>query len=156
MRTKKGDIYGLIDGDTLELRYIGQTTNIDRRKAVHLRRYPNFQVVILEHNPPDGLAAAERRWIKAIRTQGTRLLNQRNGGYGASIEARAKMSASTRKYYESPEARAKTSAALMGNTNTKGHKHTNEARAKMSAAHMGLKLSAETKAKISARMRANS
>ncbi len=138
-------IYGLIDGNTMELRYIGQTVGpLDARYRKHVTgrygslhfvnwiRSADVSAVVLERDPKD-LSAAERRWIKKMRRQGARLLNISDGGNGGfvkpcSLETRAKMSA-TRKghpFYgpriQTVEHRAKISAALTGVPKTKSHR----------------------------------
>jgi len=166
-----GVIYGLIDSDTLELRYVGQTVQpLAERFRVHKRARVNphlnhwlharpISIIVLEHSPTD-LNEAERRWIAAMRAQGARLLNLTAGGDGApcgnqyalgkqhNVESRAKNSSAAMGNQNAlgctrtPETRAKLRAALLG------YKHTPEARANMSAAHAGHKHSAETRAKI--------
>ena len=124
-------IYGLVGADTLELRYVGQTCNLDRRRAAHLRRYPNLRMLVLERNPPEGLAAAERRWITEMRAQGAQLLNIANGGCGPSEETRAKISTTNMGKMPSAETRVKQRAAHLGRT------FSAETRAKMRAAALG-------------------
>ena len=53
-------------------------------------------------------------------------------------------------YKHTPEARAKISAAQMGNKKFLGHEHTPEARAKIAAAGLGREHSPEARAKIGA------
>jgi hypothetical protein len=60
-----------------------------------------------------------------------------NRGIPHTAGAREKISAGRRGIYPSEEARAKFSAALMGNTHTLGHKLSAEHRAKISASLMG-------------------
>lgn len=152
-----GTIYGLIDANTLELRYVGQTTRPERRRTEHLRTWPNLRMIVLEHNPPDGLDKAERRWIEDMKSQGARLLNIANGGSGPTAETRAKMSAAMKR----PEVCAKLSAAHMGkilsaehrakiSATLMGHPVSAETRAKLSAVNMGKTHSVETRAKLSA------
>ena len=155
-----GIIYGLIDGNTLELRYIGKTSKSTAQRLkqhkqghssnLHLNRWVainHINIIILERNPED-LDEAEIRWIREMRGQGARLLNLTDGGGGIvspSLETRAKMS-----------------AAKIGNQNSLGYKHTDAARAKMSIARTGHRYkrvgglrihSPETKAKISAALK---
>lgn len=129
-------IYGLIDGDTLELRYVGQTCcpkkrlrqHSEARHNPHLNnwlRTADISMITLERDPAD-LDATETRWIRELREQGARLLNLSPGGNGQSPETCAKISASkTGHHYPklraaktghsvSAETRAKTSATLKG------------------------------------------
>jgi hypothetical protein len=93
-------IYGLLDPDTLELRYIGKTKQPEKRMKQHL--YPNQLktkthrndwiksllqegkkpgFIILERNVVNS-DEAEIRWIAEMRTMGARLVNGTNGGDG--------------------------------------------------------------------------
>mgnify|MGYP001617177300 CR=1 FL=1 len=153
-----GIIYGLIDSDTLELRYVGKTVMpLEKRLADHrcgrstnrhlnnwLRAKP-VSIITLERDSED-LNEAECRWIAAMRVEGARLLNITDGGNGGapSVETRAKISAALMGYKHTATARAKMRAAALGRVASV------EARAKMRDAHLGLKHSAETRAKISA------
>src|SRR3990167_4391848 len=123
-------IYGLIDGGTLELRYVGKTTHpIENRlrghKAgkgpnKHLNRWlasTPVNVIVLERDPAD-LDEAEVRWIREMRERGARLLNILAGGQGW-----------TRGRKFTPEHRAKISVALRGHVYPK---QTVEHRAKIS------------------------
>lgn len=93
-------IYGLVDSDTLELRYIGKTIgSAEGRLRGHLanaRRHGKGQrrlgcwirslvtppsVIILERNSLDD-DAAERRWIAEMRGLDARLCNMTDGGDG--------------------------------------------------------------------------
>jgi predicted GIY-YIG superfamily endonuclease len=67
-----------------------------------------------------------------------------------SPETRVKMSYSQQHKVVTAEHKAKISASLIGNTRTKGYKHTPEAIAKLSAASKGRVWSAESRAKLSA------
>ncbi len=67
-------VYGIFNGDTGEMVYVGQTVNISKRLEAY-KFAPHSEVLrswlashrwhmeILEHNPPD-LTAAEVAWIK--------------------------------------------------------------------------------------------
>ena len=156
----RGIIYGLIDSDTLELRYVGQTMKplaerFRKHKRgiynLHLRRWlakRPVSIIVLERDPAD-LDEAERYWIAAMRTQGARLLNLTDGGGGG-----------TPGYNHTAATREKLRAASLGNQHGKGHKHTAAAREKMSAAmrgkvpwSKGKKHTPETRAKMSAAAR---
>lgn len=107
-------IYGLIDSDTLELRYIGQTTkSLDSRFKEHKRyrspnshlnnwlRSTNVNAIVLERDSVD-LDEAEMCWISDMREQGARLLNMTDGGgglkgYVCTEEHRAKLSAKAKR-----------------------------------------------------------
>lgn len=172
-------IYGLVDADTLELRYVGKTVNdFGRRARQHQReighlgnwiRKVGARAVVLERDPPD-LDGTERRWIAEMRAQGARLINATDGGTGGppTAEARKKISATLSGRHLSAEHRANIRAALTGRrrplevvakvaaANTGRHRST-EARERISAAHKGISrgpLSEETKAKISVAQRA--
>ena len=73
-------IYGLIDADSLELRYIGQTQEPERRRKRHLGIWPNLRTIVLDSNPSDP-NEAETAWIVYASMQGARLLNKRHHGY---------------------------------------------------------------------------
>jgi len=146
-----GIIYGLIDGDTLELRYIGQTTNSHRRFSQHRRawnlkshrdnwlRATNWNMIVLERDPPD-LNEAEIRWIKGMREQGARLLNVTDGGNGGGTPAG---------WHHSPETCARLSVLGMGRSVDA------KTRIAISAAHKGKPRSIETCTKISTGMMGN-
>ena len=157
-------IYGLIDNETLELRYVGQTTKAlsrrlsqhkreRRRRNIHLANWllaRPVNITPLEYDPED-INEAERRWIREKRKQGARLLNLTDGGQCGvpSAETRAAISTAMMGHTTSAETRAKISMALMGNQHNLGHKHTTKTRTKMSVSRMGHPVSAETRAKIS-------
>ena len=160
-----GIIYGLINSDTLELRYVGQTIKSpDERLRRHkrspctaqLRNWLNIEpvsIVVLERVAKDGdLNEAERWWIRKWREQGAHLLNQTNGGsagYKFTIETRAKISASLMGRAVTPEHKAKLSAAAMGNQRWLGRTHTPETKFKLSVAKKGRALTDEHRANIS-------
>lgn len=141
-------IYALKDPRTDAIRYVGYTVNLSHRMRGHLydctreETYKarwirgliarNLQpiVEVLETGTGDW-EAAERAWIEKLRAGGHRLTNILGGGGGRTGIP------------QTAEARAKTSAALMG------HPVSAEARAKMSAAKKGGRLSKEHKSKIS-------
>ena len=162
-------IYGLIDGNTLELRYVGQTIKTPEArltKHYHSNRNPhlynwlrstNVNVVVLERDPVD-LDEAERRWISDMRAQGALLLNITDGGGGTlghqhTPATRIKMSIAKRGVKRCPptvEVRAKISAGMRGKQNMLGRKHTTETKIKMSAAALAFHFRRKTAARIEA------
>ena len=164
-----GFIYGLIDGDTLELRYIGKTTKspefrFSRHRFghgpnIHLNRWlfcTNANVIILEYNP-ENLDEAERHWIREMRKQGARLLNIADGGGGCgvhSLETRAKISTTKLMRPLSIESRARIGAARRGKPGFfLGRTHTDETKVKMSAKRKERIISKMTRIKISNSLR---
>ena len=153
-------IYGLIDGTTLELRYVGKTTkSLTERLAKHQSfrstnhhlnnwlRSTDVSIIILNHKPND-LDEAEINWIRKMRTQGARLLNIADGGTGGftgrhNTETRAKIRASHIGMKHTVEVREKISVKTKDAM-------TPEHCAKLRAAHLGKPLSLEHRAKISA------
>jgi len=143
-------IYGLIDGDIMELRYVGQTSVPEQRRAshkdacssnLHLNNWlckTNWNMITLERDPVD-LDEAEIRWIAQTREGGARLLNLADGGIGNNgphtDETRARMRAAAKgRPPVSAETRARTSAAMMGTKNSFwGRRHTPKTRAILSA-----------------------
>ena len=160
----KSIIYGLIDNETLELRYIGQTVKpLAARFKQHMRFCsPNVHLnnwlhsadvsaIVLERDP-ENLNEAEMCWIADMRAAGARLLNMTDGGGGTNgrkytVETCAKISARAVDRRHSVETRIKMSAAHVGRIPTA------ETRAKMSAAQKGHKYTIETRTKISAAMK---
>jgi NUMOD3 motif len=161
-------IYGLIDGDTLELRYVGQTTQfLDRRLKDHRKldspnlhfnnwiKVVSVNALVLERDPED-LNGSERRWIREMREQGARLLNLADGGYGCGPclpETREKIRVAKIGRPMTEEARANMSAAQkrrLSPNSMLGRHHSAETRAKLSIFWKGRKFSTETCAKISA------
>jgi hypothetical protein len=155
-----GSVYGLIDGDTLELRYVGQTiqslaarlsqhTHNCRTPNLHLSRWARaayVSILVLERDPPD-LNEAETRWIREMREQGARLLNFADGGSAnrgqrgrtVSAETRARISTAMRGRFKSEETRAKFRIAMTGHAPwNKGKACSAETRAKMRAAQLGV------------------
>jgi len=116
----------------------------------------DFRIEVLEeHLKPNTLSAAEKRWIAYLRTTGVRLTNLTDGGDGqcgrkCSEATRAKF----RKRKISEETKEKLRKANLGKKNSP------ECRAKISAANKGkpspkrgIKLSKETRRKISEGMK---
>src|SRR3990167_912082 len=167
MNDRPGIIYGLVDGESLELRYVGQTTRpLEKRFAghkynasrghTHLDNWINsthINVIILERAPAN-LDEAEIRWIREMQKQGARLLNLTEGGAGGkpSLETRAKMRSAQLGKIRGPcsiEPREKISVAQ------KGRSVSSDCRAKISVALKGRRFSAEHRAKIGAAMLGN-
>jgi hypothetical protein len=121
-------IYGLLDPDTLELRYIGKTNQPEKRMKQHLYasqlktkthrndwirsllqqgKKPAF--IVLEQNVQDA-DEAEISWIVKTRQLGARLTNGTNGGDGhkgghpLSVETRRKIAHAHKGQKRSPEA----------------------------------------------------
>jgi hypothetical protein len=147
-------IYGLIDPDTMELRYVGQTQMPwPKRLACHIRAAKKGQtyvhnwinscvtaplLITLERDPMD-LDEAERRWIKEMLAQGARLINISSGGAGITAAVRISQR-----------------IAHLGKTvscpppSWLGRHHTLESCMAISKARMGMRFSVEHRAAISA------
>lgn len=152
-------IYGLVDPETNELRYVGKSSNgiirAHRRHSCHcenwrqsLKRRGMRPIVITIENLDeynDTLNERERFWIEYHRSQGAPLTNLTVGGdgYVLSPEHRAKLLAANTGRPCSSETRAKISAA------NRGKKRTPEQCAKISDSHRGLKASKKTKVRMS-------
>jgi len=132
--------------------YVGSAVNLERRRLWHfsqLRRAAHgnrhlqhsfdqwgedaFRFDVLEHCPKEKLIEREQWYMDRLREQGVFLYNVNPTagnclGRKFSPETLAKMSAASRRRFDSPEERAKISAAQ------KGHAVSAETRAKMSAA----------------------
>lgn len=155
-------VYGLIDPETQELRYVGLTTTPAKRSYTHrsrpqkrdrshraqwLRRVfdrgERPEWLVIEECAAADLAEAEAFWIAYFKGIGARLTNHRDGGdrgYRVSATARAKMSASVRAAYARGGMREKMSAAKTGKPAwNRGKAPSDEHRAKVSAALRGRK-----------------
>jgi hypothetical protein len=97
-------IYVLKDPDTMEIRYVGVTSQtLNRRLSVHINKSPNLKTHVarwitkllnngkepiieeIEHNETDTIVwgrEQEEYWIAEYRKQGKRLCNHLSGGYG--------------------------------------------------------------------------
>ena len=136
-----GMIYGLIDEDELEVRYVGMTiVSPARRFSVHMsKRGPNAHLnnwlkatrvglIVLDEVENDALGAAEICWIREMRIQGARLLNITDGGDGGKLgfhfteASKAKMRAARLGCRASQETREKISRAQVGRIVTWGGK----------------------------------
>lgn len=149
-------VYGLVDPQSLEVRYLGKTTAGLKRPLSHgrpssirldfpvhrwisslRRRCSDFAVVILEHGAPLELDDLERFWISQGRGLGWRLLNVTSGGEGTPGRSpspihRERVADALRGHTVSPESRRKMAAAKMGNRNRQGKTFTDEARRRIS------------------------
>lgn len=118
MTTDIAYIYVLRDPDTLEIRYVGKTDNLERRLSVHyadairghthcnrwvrtLRDKGKRPVIeAVEQTTSDEWEERERYWIDYLRAQGCRLTNTAEGGAGGAgphtADARAKISQARR------------------------------------------------------------
>ena len=146
----KWSIYILSDPETLEVRYVGYTTQTLYRRLKghihHAKAYGRGKVrlwilqmlasekepiiSLLESGEGAGWIEAERRWIKHYRELlGDRLVNQASGGEGVpgfcfSEESRQRISAKNKGRKNTPEHAAKLhAAAVKANT---GRKRTPE------------------------------
>lgn len=159
-------IYALCDPDTGEIRYVGQTTDIERRYKQHLQVIgkPNTYrkswiqsllkqgkepvMRILEEATDDAWIEREKWWINEMRRQGARLTNLTNGGDGVNglkhtEEARRKMSEKAKGRAISHATRQKLSLIH------KARMSTIESRQWVSQVHKGRKRSPETRKKQS-------
>lgn len=142
-------VYALRDPRSNAIRYVGITTNLQKRYSSHLKAKDatprgiwirellaaNLAPIleVLETGEDADCQTPERRWIATLRATGCDLTNTTDGGNG------------TAGYEWTPEARAKVGAAV------RGTKHTPERKAKFAAAHRALnrRLSDEHKAIVS-------
>jgi len=144
-------IYALVHPDTLEVRYVGKTTDLAGRAARHaysaghqerrhLPVYAWWREVVQQtgHAPSTvhigpGDAVEERALIQTLRTKGARLLNKRVGGCGGPLtpEARAKISRSRIGIHIGPEHRA---SVARSNRTRYNAPRSAESRARSSAA----------------------
>lgn len=157
MSAQFGYIYGLYDYLD-NLRYIGKTIGIPhKRLACHLydaKRGRNTycakwirsllhkntlpKMKIFEICEVKLTEEREVNYIAHFRNLGVNLTNLTNGGDG------------TNGYTISEETRDKRRLRMMGNSISKGYKHSKATKAKVSAASRGRKLSPEAKSKIAA------
>lgn len=155
-------VYGLVDPRNGEVRYVGKSVRGIGRAKHHampwsLRknaRLPvvawikklnnlglSYSVIVLEELPRgEDTGNAEIAHIRRLRDEGCRLLNVTDGGEGGllgthhSDATRKKMSVSllSGNKTNGPKNRAAVSAALMGNTFSRGRRYSSEIRIKMS------------------------
>jgi hypothetical protein len=129
-----GTIYALEEDGLLI--YIGATARPEgrqRRQESDYRRVGREVTFhVLEEDPPDGLQAAERRWIADGLSWGWPLENRSAGGEASTLEIP-----------KSDSHRAALSASLMG------HPVSAETRSKISETLAGVPLRSEHKAAIS-------
>lgn len=157
---KHGNIYGLIDPRTEQVRYVGWTINsIESRLYGHISEArkqgknshklawirlllksglePN--VVLLEQVEFTTWAEAEKRWIVVLKEQGNKLTNLTIGGEGSlgyshSPSAREKIRIARAKQVITEETRRKVSLAQKGKPKLKAQQRTPEERALVSEA----------------------
>lgn len=84
---KNSTVYGIVDGDTLEIRYVGKTHfSLEERMKGHRVSKENVPLadwivlhhgtaIVLERVAPAHLDRAERRWLRRLLGEGARLLN---------------------------------------------------------------------------------
>jgi hypothetical protein len=137
-------IYALEDPNGYMI-YVGATIDPRRREVDQRRCWPGTTFHVLEEDPPDGLQAAERRWIADGRSWGWPLENRTAGGEPGWVgqhhtdEARAKIGAAKKGVPKSDSHRAALSIALSGAQPTDEHRAalalawTDERRAAFSA-----------------------
>jgi len=168
---KSWEIYALIDPRTMRTRYIGFTTNREKRYKQHFWSAERGQgghlynwirsllqtgykpiYHVLEYGTGDGWKECERFWIALYRIFSD-LTNLTDGGDGVlgyiyTIETRKKISEGVSKRPPiSDETREKLSAARRGKS------HSDETREKMSAAKIGIPKSPEHIAKVAEKRR---
>lgn len=152
-------IYGLVDPETSELRYVGKSSiGLKRGHQKHSAHCENWRkslrarnlkpkVIVIEDLTSYGesLNEREKHWIAYHRSQGASLTNLTVGGdgYVLSPEHRAKLLAANTGRICSSETRLKISLANIGK------KRTPEQCQRSGDAHRGLKASDETRTKMS-------
>lgn len=145
--------YGVIYKITNKLNgmpYIGQTINLEKRINQHkygdlyidrvIKKYglDNFTIEVIEEcETLEQLNEREIFWIATLNCKNPNGYNIANGGEGASG------------WTHTPEARAKMTAAQLGNKKCLGHHHTDKTRAKIAKSHKGRHHTAETCLKLS-------
>jgi group I intron endonuclease len=157
-------IYGLRAVDDPEYRYVGYTTIGAAKRLIKHKKdtvYRDFHVqrwilsigsdrVVIDTLEicPEGdlryIAAAERKWISRLKSEGHRLTNLNDGGIGGNAGRT-----------HSDKSKKKISESLGANPNTRGEGHWNfgrhlsdEHKEKMSVSLKGKTHSEETKAKF--------
>lgn len=154
-------IYALLHPDTLEVRYIGQTTDPSNRLRGHLsgkaksycgnwvrqllREGKSPIMEIVDFSFRDAVDATEAFWIRTLRGRGYRLTNVIDRASANPMDyphIRAKISASLKGHGCSAETRAKI------RTKNLGRVMSAEARANIVASHIGKKHSPEWKANM--------
>lgn len=144
-------IYGLVDPETDEIRYIGKSIRPTERLMNHCNEVSGChrsnwiqslkkcglkpEMVILERIVGDWpWQESEKRWIAYGRANGWNLVNNTDGGDGVSglpEETRAKMASTWKGRKHKPESLLKIGAA------TASRRHSKQTKEKMSAAHKG-------------------
>lgn len=167
-------IYGLVNEDTDEIFYVGQTIDLTRRLNAHRylalknRHYPEIsrifqssrvKIAILEELERDDYGEAlakEDEWWNKLKNDGSPIINSRP----YQVDKSRKFSMRGRKHTEEfkmarraevvpQERRDKISKAMSNRpSNTLGKKLSESTKAKMSETRKGRKFSEEHKAKI--------
>lgn len=147
-------IYGLVDPETGEIRYIGKSIRPAQRLQNHMNEVSNChrshwlqslkrrglrpELVILESVHGEWpWQESERYWIKRLKALGCRLTNNTSGGDGVSDlppETRARMRQTWLDRKHKPETLAKLSIA------SKGRKHSGESKERMRQLMTGRKI----------------
>lgn len=156
-------IYGLLNPDTDELVYIGQTIQGFKRITEHfhkcLKRNPNgllsnskiwihelkkqnkiFKVIYLEYfNDTDNLDKSEEFWINYFKFLGCKLLNHLDGGSfirNGKVSSKNKelISKRTKEAMNNPITKEKCRQNLLKNRHTFNHKKSKETKLKISKA----------------------
>lgn len=148
---KRVFIYGLVDPETMQIRYIGKTVNPDQRLASHCNEKSRchrsnwirslrakgmkpFMVFIEEIIGDWPWQEAERFWIALATRSGWPITNNTSGGDGVHDlpkEARERISSAWIGRKHSAESKALIGIASGSRT------HSAETKEKMSAAHSG-------------------
>jgi len=160
MKEDKVFIYGLVDPELNQIRYIGKSKDPEERLRDHLKeskRRENYrhcwiysllsknlkpQLTIIEECTEDNWEERERHWIKYYREKvGNLLTNMTDGGDGMhnpSEEVRRKIGKKNKGRKHTPEELKKMSEALKGERNPfYGRHHTEETKRKISEKKKG-------------------
>lgn len=168
---KENVIYGLVDPDTLQIRYIGKAKNLVIRITNHFKesklkyithknnwikfllssnKFP--KIIILEKCTEESLNKCEIKWIKFYREQGANLTNGTDGGDGGRLVGNSleKMRKSKTGTKLSSETRLKMSIAQKGRiSGMAGKTHSCKTKALLSLIHTGRKFTDESRLKMS-------
>lgn len=160
---KQHVIYGLLDPNTKELRYVGYTSNLKKRMGGHYGRYSlshrthknnwlksllaigqKAEAIILEERPKaDDLPSAEIEMIAYLKSIGCNLTNGTEGGDGGAPmkgkkhSEKSKQKISTSQKNAPEEVKQARSKRLKDNPIHLGHNHSRETKTKMSKSHIG-------------------
>ncbi len=138
-------VYLLMDPETLDVRYVGQSSNgMSRARKPHRHGYCGYWVASLEKRnlrpvvrllqewetiSAAELDAAEAYWISYFKEAGCRITNLTSGGEGSlgwvpSAETRRKISEANRGWKASPEQRERARLGCLGNPSRRGQKRS--------------------------------